>query len=117
MQDKYLLPGVDIDLKFTKSPTRFHLLGGTVLRRVQVEIIGALLLVRNVKVNPDVSLAHIEELQKGIPATYPLRRGVVTTFVVPAGHSVLQQRKLHHRATVPESFLGTGHQQHFQRQR
>ncbi len=85
MQDKYLLPGVDIDLKFTKSPTRFHLLGGTVLRRVQVEIIGALLLVRNVKVNPDVSLAHIEELQKGIPATYPLRRGVVTTFVVPAG--------------------------------
>ena len=85
MQDKYLLPGVDIDLKFTKSPTRFHLLGGAVLRRVQVEIIGALLLVRNVKVNPDVSLAHIEELQKDIPATYPLRRGVVTTFVVPAG--------------------------------
>ena len=85
MQDKYLLPGVDIDLKFTQSPTRFHLLGGAVLRRVQVEIIGALLLVRNVKVNPDVSLAHIEELQKGIPATYPLRRGVVTTFVVPAG--------------------------------
>ena len=85
MQDKYLLPGVDIDLKFTKSPTQFHLLGGTILRRTEVAIINAQLLARKVKVNLVVGLAHVEELQKDIPAKYPLRRGVVTTFVVPAG--------------------------------
>ena len=94
MQDKYLLPGVDIDLKFTKSPTQFHLLGGTALKRVRVEIISALLLVRSVKVNPGVSLAHIEELQKDIPAKYPLRRGIVTTFVVPAGTQSFSRENL-----------------------
>ena len=94
MQDKYLLPGVDIDLKFTKSPTQFHLLGGTALKRVRVEIISALLLVRSVKVNAGVSLAHIEELQKDIPAKYPLRRGVVTTFVVPAGSQSFSRENL-----------------------
>ena len=64
IQDKYLLPGVDIDLKFTKSPTQFHLLGGTVLKRVRVAIICAQLLIRKVKVNLTVALAHVEELQK-----------------------------------------------------
>ena len=62
MQDKYLLPGVDIDLKFTKSPTPFQLLGGTILRRTEVAIINAQLLVRKVNVNPAIGLAHVEEL-------------------------------------------------------
>ena len=74
MQDKYLLPGVDINLKFTKSPTQFHLLGGADLKRARFAIIDARLLVRKVKVNPIVGLAHVEELQKDIPAKYPLRR-------------------------------------------
>ena len=106
MQDKYLLPGVDNDLKFTKSPTQFHLLGGTIFKRVRVEIISAQLLVRKVKVNPAVTLAHIEEHQKDIPAKYPLRRGVVTTFVVPAGTQSFSRENLITGQLPRRIFLG-----------
>ena len=76
MQDKYLLPGIDIDLKFTKSPTQFHLLGGTILRRTEVAIINARLLVRKVKVNPTVGPGTLRRASERCPAKYPLRRGV-----------------------------------------
>ena len=106
MQDKYLLPGVDIDLKFTKSPTPFHLLGGTILRRTEVAIINSQLLVRKVNVNPAVGLAHVEELQKGVPTKYPLRRGVVTTFIVPASTWSFSREKLTSGQLPRRVFLG-----------
>ena len=84
MQDKYLQPGVDIDLKFIRSNGAFHLMGDNV-GGFKVTIEEASLHVRKVKINPTVSLEHAEELQKGVPAKYPLRRGVVTSSTIPAG--------------------------------
>lgn len=106
MQDKYLPPGVDIDLKFTKSPTPFHLLGGPVVGNTEVAIIGAQLHIRKVNVNPAIGLLHVEELQKGEFAKYPLRRGVVTTFTVPAGTRSFSRDRLTTGQLPRRVFLG-----------
>ena len=97
MQDKYLLPGVDIDLKFIRSNGAFHLMADNAAG-FKVIIEEASLHVRKVKINPTVALEHAQELQKGIPAKYPLRRGVVTS------------------STIPNGTLSPCHQHHFQRQ-
>ena len=84
MQDKYLLPGVDINLKFIRSNGAFHLMGDNI-RGFKVTTEEASLQVRKVKINPTVSLENAEELQKGVPAKYPLRRGVVKPSTIPNG--------------------------------
>ena len=84
MQDKYLLPGVDVDLKFIRSNGASHLMADNAAGfKVMIEEVS--LHVRKVKINPTVALGHAEELQKGIPAKYPLRRGVVTSSTIPNG--------------------------------
>ena len=99
MQDKYLLPGVDIDLKFVRSNGAFHLMADNVAG-FKVIIEEASLHVRKVKINPTVALELAQELQKGIPAKYPPRGGRRHVFHYPKRHPVLQQGKSHHRSTT-----------------
>ena len=82
MQDKYILPGADIDLKFIRSNGAFHLMGDNI-RGSKVTIEEANLHVRKVKIKPTVALEHAEELQKGVPVKYPPRQGVVTSSTIP----------------------------------
>ena len=115
MQDKYLLPGVDIYLKFIRSNRVSHLTDDTT-GGFKVTIEEASLHVRKVKINPTASLEHAEELQKGIPAKYPLRRGVVTSSTIQL---VLcpSTRKTSSLVNYLGEFLGAGHQHHCQWQR
>jgi hypothetical protein len=82
-QERYLLGGIDLHLKFIRSPASFHLMVDEGDFKVQIQ--EASLHMRKVKVNPAVSLAHAKQLDTGKFAKYPLRRGVVSTFTIPSG--------------------------------
>ena len=82
-QDRYLLSGVDMHLRFIRSSTAFHMMVDT--EDVKVAIVAATLHARKVSVNPALALAHAKLLDSGKFAKYPLRRGVVSTFTVPSG--------------------------------
>ena len=83
-QDRYLLPGIDLALRFTRSPKTFHLMGPDVTGFKAV-ITEAALHVRKVKINPTIALQHARTLDRGENALYPLRRGVVSTFTIGTG--------------------------------
>ena len=84
-QDKYLLNGVDLSLKFTRASKAFTLMTDNIAH-FKIVILDAALYVRKVKINPTISLEHNKTLQQGITAKYPLRRGVVSTFTIPTGN-------------------------------
>ena len=92
-QDKYLLSGVDLSLKFTRSPTAFHLMTDDA-SAYKVDILEAALHVRKVKINPSIALDHAKTLQQGITAKYPVRRGVVCTFSIPQGNHSYNKENL-----------------------
>ena len=83
-QDRYLLPGIDMALRFTRSPKAFHLMGADV-KGFKTVIVEAALHVRKVKINPTIALEHARTLDGGQNACYPLRRGIVTTFTIGTG--------------------------------
>lgn len=80
-QDRYLLNGVEMNVKLIPSPEQFHLMAdGTAWSTVIEE---ACLYVRKVKLNPSIPVHHNKALSQGKFAKYPIRRGVVTTFTIP----------------------------------
>ena len=82
-QDRYLLNGVDMSLKFIRSAKQFHLMTASP-NDFKLHILDATLQVRKVKVAPTIALDHASTLDRGIPAKYPMRRGIVSSFTVPA---------------------------------
>lgn len=83
-QDRYLLNGVTMALKLTRSTKNFHLMAPDAAA-FKVVLLDAALHVRKVKINPTIALHHAKILDQGKTAKYPLRRGVVTTFTVGQG--------------------------------
>ena len=83
-QDKYLLNGVDLSLRFIRASKEFTLMGDDIAN-YNISMTDASLYVRKVKLNPAIALEHQKSLQQGITAKYPLRRGVVSTFTIPRG--------------------------------
>ena len=92
-QDKYLLNGVDLDIKFTRSNPAFHLMTQDTTT-FKLHILDATLDVRKVKINPVISLEHNKTHQQGITAKYPVRRGVVSTFTIPQGNQSYNKENL-----------------------
>ena len=92
-QDKYLLNGVNMTVKFIRASKEFSLLGPDV-SAFKIVIEEAKLLIRRVKINPALALEHATTLEKNIPAKYPLRRGVVTSFTIPAGSKTFVKENL-----------------------
>ena len=91
-QERYLLPGVSMHLKFQPTPSAFHLfyneaaqVNGANQGHFDVHVRRATLKVRRVLCNPELALSHAKTLESGRNALYPLRRGVVTTFTVAQG--------------------------------
>ena len=83
-QDRYLLNGVEMNVKLIPSDEKFHLMGvGTTWKTV---IQDACLYVRKVKLNPSIPVQHHKILSQGKFAKYPIRRGVVTSFTIPTGN-------------------------------
>ena len=62
--------------------------------------------VRKVKINPSMTKKHILTMQKGIPAKYPLRSGIVTSFTIVASSLSFSKENLVTEQLPRRVFLG-----------
>ncbi len=92
-QEKLLLNGVDISLKFIRSKDEFFLMTAA-NAQYHVKIISASLFVKKVSVAPSIRLAHGRALQH-TNAKYTIDRVSLKTFSIPAGTRVCNQENLY----------------------
>ena len=91
-QDRPLLPTVDIKLKMTRSSSRFCLMAHDPgQKRYKVQILQASLVVRQVRLNESIAIAHQTALHRGISCKYPIARTECLSFTI--GASVLDVNK------------------------
>ncbi|GFO17928.1 hypothetical protein PoB_004443300 [Plakobranchus ocellatus] len=83
-QEKFLINGVGMKLRFVRSKDSFVLLTSDDQAEYKVELTQASLYVRRCKSNPAIVLAHEQALQSGT-AKYPLKRVEVKAFSVGQG--------------------------------
>ena len=92
-QDRYLLNGVNLKMKFHRSKNSFCLLTPTPANNYRVKIVDAALYVRKVVVSSQVALSLVKMLQT-VTAKYPLRRVEVKTFSIPRGNQSFTRENL-----------------------
>lgn len=80
-QNKYLLNGVELKVKLLRSRDEFSLMSKS---QFKVNIMEASLMVRRVKINPTVLIAHAKAIEQ-YSAKYPITRVDVKSFTIPAG--------------------------------
>lgn len=105
-QPKYLLPGVNIRIRLTKSRPDFclHLGEGKAVikdAKFKVNITSAILYVRRVKVSPSVELGHSVGL-KTKNAIYPYTRTKTVSYSIPAGSSSFIKENLFSTGLLPK---------------
>ena len=87
-QNKLILNGVDIKMRFVRSKNAFCLMGEG---KVKIKDIG--LFVRKAKLNPTVQVGHMRALER-TTAKYPIRRVETKVFSVPKGNQTINQENL-----------------------
>ena len=87
-QDRLMLNGVDMKMRFVRSKNVFNLMGDA-----RVEIQDMSLFVRKVKVHPSVQLGHIKALDK-TTAKYPVKRVETKVFSIPKNNMSANQENL-----------------------
>jgi hypothetical protein len=93
-QSKYLLPGVNVRVKLTRSKIDFAIQNNAVKSDVNVVLQSACLYVRKVKVNPTVLTAHENGLEKVGNAIYPIQQSDMLSYTIPNGSSYHMQDNL-----------------------
>ena len=91
-QDKLLINGVDLKIKFTRAKNEFCLMRSTV-EDYRVNILSASMFVKKVTVSPAVKLAHAEALMHS-NVKYPIDRVCLKNFSIPAGTRVCNQENI-----------------------
>ena len=79
-QDRYLLDNVNVDVKLTKARDSFCLIGDG-KDEYKVKFLKAVLHVRQVRISPDVRLAHAKVLENNT-AKYPIKRVETKAIVI-----------------------------------
>ena len=87
-QDRLMLNGVDMKMRFVRSKDSFNLMGGG-----KVVIKDMSLFVRKVKVHPSVQLGHIKALDR-TTAKYPVKRVETKVFSIPKNNMSANQENL-----------------------
>jgi hypothetical protein len=82
-QDKYLLNGVELTIKFIQSKPSFHLMSDRNDPQCTFEILAAELFVRKVKINPSIQIGHAHGLLHST-AKYPITRVDIKQITLPA---------------------------------
>jgi len=100
---KYLLPGVEVKIKLTKSNDNFVLLHSHAVDTYKVKIHKLQLCTRKVTLDPKISAA-IEKGLERTPSIYPVTQSKIKTHLLTAG---TQQTYLSQvvRGKLPRSFL------------
>ena len=83
-QDRLLLNGVEVGIKFHPSSARFSLMSDSDTDEYHIEIVDAVLKVCKVKTSSGILVGHDIMLQKQ-PAIYPFMKSEIKTFSIAAG--------------------------------
>jgi hypothetical protein len=70
--DRLLLNGVDMNIKLTRAPEAFYLLGPSDDSKVRIKIMDATLFLTQVELKPPLLLAHANVLAMKRKALYPV---------------------------------------------
>lgn len=92
-QEKLLINGMDIKLKFIRSKDEFSLMATTAGDAHKVKIISASLYIKKVEVAPGVRIAHAKALTQ-TNIKYPIDRVCLKTVSIPNGSRVCNQENL-----------------------
>jgi hypothetical protein len=93
--DKYLLSGMDLKIKFTRTSNDFCLLQPTTNSTAyKIKIHSASLFVLSHQLLPSLRVAHEKILASGESAKYPLRRTELKQFVIPTGSKSIVRENL-----------------------
>ena len=85
-QDRPILPNVDIRLRMNRSSARFCLMSDDETGvKYKVNLLYASMFVRQLKINPSISIAHQTALQRGITCKYPIARTECSSFTIASG--------------------------------
>jgi len=85
----YLLSGVKIQIKFTKSKQAFFLISNKADSEVKLLFKEARLYVKRIRPNAKILTSHNEALLKGYPARYNFTRVELKTFTCASGQRSL----------------------------
>ena len=85
MQPRPLPPNTNIRLRLTRNSSEFVLVSNMKEKQYKVEISEAVLYLKCLKLNPQISLDHARALQSGNTLKYPLTRVEVFTYTIPDG--------------------------------
>jgi len=85
----YLLPGVRVQIKFTKNRTGFFFMNKDAESKTVFQFLDAQLWVKRVRPNPSIPLAHKAVLDKGGVARYNMRRVELESFTFSSGSQSL----------------------------
>ena len=92
-QDRYIINGVSVKIKLIRSRDAFSLMGSGDDTSHKVVIENAVLLIRKVKLNSSVFMAHAQTLET-TNAKYPVRRVLCKSVTVPQGFYDVSHEKL-----------------------
>ena len=102
-QEKLLINGVSMKLRFVRSKDSFVLLAADEHSGYRVKLTQASLYVRRCKINPAVGLAHEKSIQSGT-AKYPIKRVEVKAFSVGQGQLSFVEDNLF-TGHIPKRFI------------
>lgn len=91
-QDRLLINGVDLKLKFIRAKNEFCLMRNTV-DDFRVNVVSASLYVKKVTVSPAIKLGHAKALMHS-NVKYPIDRVCLKNVSIPAGTRVCNQENL-----------------------
>ena len=83
--DKMLINGVDMNIKLTRTPEAFYLLGPNDDAKVRIKILDATLFITQVELKPPLLLAHANVLAMKRKAHYPVTHRQIKTFTARSG--------------------------------
>lgn len=83
-QEKFLMNGVELRVKLVRSKESFNLMCTTLDSKLKVQIYYATLIMRKVRINPTVLLAH-EKVLATTTAKYPVTRAEVKVLTIASG--------------------------------
>jgi len=81
---KFLLPGIKMQIKFTKAKPSFYLMNTAADSKTIFKFFDAKLFVRRIRANPQIPMAHEETLKTDL-ARYNMTRFELKTFTFSAG--------------------------------
>jgi hypothetical protein len=80
-----LINGVDMNIKLTRAPEAFYLLGSSDDAKLRIKILDATHFVTEIKLKPPLLLAHANVLGMKRKAHYPVTHTQIKTFTESSG--------------------------------